>query len=230
MSTIAVLALQGAFAEHTAMLHKLGAETFEVRQLRDLHHPMDALIIPGGESTVIAKLLRDLGLFDPLSSMLHDGLPVMGTCAGLILLAKTVVNSSEDPNTITSSVALSANATTNRALSTSVLPAPTPVGFATMDIVARRNAYGRQLGSFAATADFAGLGPIPMTFIRAPYIESAGPSVHILAHTGGHIVAARQAHQLVTSFHPELTDDTTVHTYFLDMVAMTNRGQCLTRQ
>jgi len=183
---IGVLALQGAFIEHINRLHELGAECFEIRRERDIRVPMDGLILPGGESTVMSMLLCDLGLFDPLLSMICDGLPVLGTCAGLLLLAKNVTNDG----------------------------AP---GFATMDITARRNAYGRQLGSFFVESDFKGIGKIPMTVIRAPYIESVGEGAQILATTGGRIVAARQGNQLATSFHPELTANTSVHRYFLDI-------------
>lgn len=183
---IGVLALQGAFIEHITRLRKLDVEGFEIRQESDIREAMDGLILPGGESTVMCMLLRDLNLYDPLLSMLRDGLPVYGTCAGLLLLAKNVTNFGSP-------------------------------GFATMDITARRNAYGRQLGSFYVVSDFKGLGKIPMTFIRAPYIESVGKDVQILAETGGHIVAARQGNQLVTSFHPELSNDASVHQYFLSI-------------
>ena len=185
--TIGVLALQGAFIEHINALRKLGAESFELRQRSDAYRPMDGLILPGGESTVMSKLLIDLDMFDPLLSMLRGGLPVFGTCAGLLLLAKNIVSDG----------------------------AP---GFATMDITARRNAYGRQLGSFFINGDFKGLGRIPMTFIRAPYIDSAdtGAGVEILAESGGRIVAVRQGSQFVTAFHPELSGDQSVHRYFLD--------------
>jgi len=192
MSSIGVLALQGAFAEHVAKLEELGASAPEIRQRRDLAQPLDGLIIPGGESTVIAKLLRDLELFDPILSLVRDGLPVLGTCAGLILLAKTVDNR------------------------------PVP-GFATMDMIVKRNAYGRQLGSFSTKADFAGLGVVPMTFIRAPQIESVGPEVDVLAKVDGRIVAARQHSQLVTAFHPELSSETTVHKFFLEQVVGQSR-------
>ncbi|MCL2227262.1 MAG: pyridoxal 5'-phosphate synthase glutaminase subunit PdxT [Oscillospiraceae bacterium] len=182
---IGVLALQGAFAEHIAKLEELGVEGFEIRQRGDISSSMDGLILPGGESTVIGKLLRELELFAPLLSMIQEGLPVFGTCAGLLLLAKDVLGESA-------------------------------LGFSTMDVYARRNAYGRQLGSFCAEGDFAGLGVIPMTFIRAPYIESVGPDVSVLAEEGGRIVAARQGRQLVTAFHPELGGDQAVHRYFLE--------------
>lgn len=183
---IGILALQGAFAEHSQALHRLGEPCFEIRQRADLERPMDGLIIPGGESTVIGKLLRELDLFDPIAQRIQAGLPVFGTCAGLILLAKEVVN--DDCR-----------------------------GFAVMDIRVRRNAYGRQLGSFYTEETFTGIGTVPMTFIRAPYIEvTLSDRVEVLAETGGHIVAARQDKLLVTAFHPELTPDDRIHGYFLD--------------
>lgn len=184
---IGVLALQGAFIEHEKMLAKLGAESFEIRQLPDIDRPMDGLIIPGGESTVQGKLLHDLDLFEPLHSKIAAGLPCFGTCAGLLLLADTIANDERRH-------------------------------LGLMHITAMRNAYGRQLGSFHTTAPFADLGNIPMTFIRAPYIESVGAGVDVLARVDGKIVAARQDNMLVTAFHPELTDDLTVHKYFLDMI------------
>ena len=187
MMRIGVLALQGAFIEHERTLGRLGADSFEIRQLRNIEQPMDGLIIPGGESTVQGKLLRELGLMEPLREMILGGLPVFGTCAGLILLAKSI-DGGEAPH------------------------------LAVMDITAKRNAYGRQLGSFAANGVFKGLGSIPMTFIRAPYISSS-EGAEILAVVDGKAVAARQGNMLVTAFHPELTYDTSVHGYFLDMVS-----------
>ena len=184
--TVAVLALQGAFLEHEKMLEKLGADWFEIRQPRDLDRPFDGLILPGGESTTMGKLLRDLDLYEPLRAKIQGGLPVYGTCAGLILLAETVDGG---------------------------VPC-----FSTMDIAVKRNAYGRQLGSFYTEAEFQGLGKIPMTFIRAPYIAAAGPKAQVLAEVDGRIVAARQGNQLVTAFHPELSDDLSVHQYFLNML------------
>lgn len=183
---IGVLALQGAFIEHEQMLTSIGVESFEIRQLRDIERPFDGLIIPGGESTVQGKLLRELDLFEPLRKKIDEGLPVFGTCAGLLLLAKQIKN---DDRT----------------------------HLATMDIKAVRNAYGRQLGSFDTVAEFKGIGNIPMTFIRAPYIESVSADTEILAEVEGKIVAARQKNQLVTAFHPELTDDLRVHRYFIRM-------------
>ncbi|MGN0812509.1 MAG: pyridoxal 5'-phosphate synthase glutaminase subunit PdxT [Candidatus Coproplasma sp.] len=181
---IGVLALQGAFIEHEKMLAKLGADSFEIRQLCDLDKSFNALIIPGGESTVQGKLLTELNMTDKVRNFIEGGMPVWGTCAGLILLAKSI-DGGEKPH------------------------------LATMDIVAKRNAYGRQLGSFFCRSDFKGLGQIPMTFIRAPYIESFGEGVEELASVNGKTVAARQKNMLVTAFHPELTNDTRLHEYFL---------------
>ena len=190
---IAVLALQGAFLEHEMMLHKLGVDSFEVRQLQDWQQEKDGLIIPGGESTTQGKLLHDLGLLDPVRKAIEDGLPVFGTCAGLILLSREVEGNSP---------------------SAPVLPR-----LGTMNMTAARNAYGRQLGSFHVEAHFKGIeGDIPMTFIRAPYIKEASEEVEVLSEVDGHIVAARQGNQLVTAFHPELDSDMRVHEYFLEMV------------
>lgn len=184
---IGVLALQGAFIEHEQMLAKLGVSSFEIRQKRDLEKPFDGLIIPGGESTVQGKLLRELGLFEPLKECIDGELPVFGTCAGLLLLAKEIENDDRRH-------------------------------FAVMDVTAVRNAYGRQLGSFYTEEEFKGLGRIPMTFIRAPYIESVHGDAEVLARADGKIVAAREGNLLVTAFHPELNDDLSVHRYFTDMV------------
>lgn len=184
---IAVMALQGAFIEHEKMLQCLGAETFEVRQLSDWQRHKDGVILPGGESTTQLKLLRALGLLEPLRHDIEAGLPVFGTCAGLILLAKDVEG--EDFDRIS-----------------------------TMDITVRRNAYGRQLGSFYTEAPLQGVGTVPMAFIRAPYIDSVQGEAEALAVVDKHIVAARQGRQLVTAFHPELNDDTRVHDFFLHMI------------
>lgn len=186
--TIGVLAVQGAFAEHLNALEQLDATGIEIRKKSDLtDYPLDGLVLPGGESTVMGKLIRELDLFEPLKQLIGAGLPVLGTCAGLILLAGQIT---EDETR----------------------------HFAAMDIVAKRNAYGRQLGSFQTIQEFSTLGKIPMVFIRAPYIERVGPQVEILARVDHHIVAARQDNMVVTSFHPELTDDRSVHQYFLNLV------------
>ncbi len=182
---VGILAVQGAFAEHAAVLDMLGVPHFEIRQKRDLSRPMDRLILPGGESTVMRKLLTELELLEPLKQRITDGMPVLGTCAGLILLAKQVDGGKPC--------------------------------FATMDISVKRNAYGRQLGSFHTEQSFGSLGVLPMTFIRAPYIASVQGDTQILATVDGNIVAARQGNQLVTAFHPELDDNTAIHEYFLQM-------------
>ena len=185
---VAVLALQGAFIEHEIMLERLGVETFEIRQLADWSQPKDGLVIPGGESTVQLKLLKDLNLLEPIVNDIKAGLPVFGTCAGLILLAKKVQG--EDFDRIS-----------------------------TMDIDVCRNAYGRQLGSFYVESKVEEIGDdVPMTFIRAPYINTVSADAKVLAVVDGHIVAARQGNQLVTAFHPELNDDVRMHQYFVNMM------------
>lgn len=185
---VAILALQGAFAEHEQMLQRLGVETKLIRNLDDWNKRLplkgvggSGLIIPGGESTSMMRIMKDEGLFEPIKEAITKGLPVLGTCAGLIMLDRNHLD--------------------------------------VMDIVARRNAYGRQLGSFNTEEEFKGIGKVPMTFIRAPYIEEAGPEVEILATVEGKAVAARQRNMLVTAFHPELTNDTRIHEQFLSMVA-----------
>ena len=184
---IGVLALQGAFIEHEAMLEKLGAEVFEIRKLSDIGKPFDGLILPGGESTVQGKLMKSLGLFEPIRSLIENGLPVMGTCAGMIMLAKHLEGDST-------------------------------VHLGLMDITVKRNAYGRQLGSFTAHGNFADCGEIEMPFIRAPYITDAGKDVDVLSRVNGNIVAARERNMIALSFHPEVTEDLTVHRYFLGTI------------
>lgn len=184
---IGVLALQGAFIEHINTLNRLGIQSKEIRQKADFDEDIAGLIVPGGESTVINKLLQDLQLAQPIRNAVENGLPVFGTCAGLILLAEHVENSS-----------------------------PSILGM--MDITARRNAYGRQLGSFTTKSTFTDMADIPMVFIRAPYIVDIQKDVEVLAKVDGKIVAAIQKNMLVTAFHPELTDDTRVHEYFLNMI------------
>ena len=184
---IAILALQGAFMEHEQMLERLGVSFFEVRQRKDIEQAFDGLIIPGGESTVQGKLLRELDLFESLKMKIADGVPVFGTCAGLLLLAKEIKNDDR-------------------------------LHFAVMNITAIRNAYGRQLGSFYTESEFKGIGKIPMTFIRAPYIEDVYANTEVLATVNGKIVAARENNILVTAFHPELNRDLSVHRYFMEMI------------
>lgn len=184
---IAVLAVQGAFAEHIDKLKKLGADWVELRQASDLDEDFDGLILPGGESTVQGKLLRELQMFAPLQQKIRQGLPVLATCAGLILLAQEISNDDH-------------------------------VYFGTMPVRVRRNAYGRQLGSFHTAQAFAGIGRVPMTFIRAPYIEAGlSGEPEILARVDGRIVAARYKNQLGMAFHPELDEDDRIHEMFLGM-------------
>lgn len=185
---IGVLAVQGAFIEHIQVLSSLGVECVELRQAADLEQPLAGLVLPGGESTVQGKLLQDLDMYAALRAKIVAGLPVLATCAGMILLAEKLVNDDK-------------------------------VHFATMPITVRRNAYGRQLGSFRTHADFGALGTIPMTFIRAPYIEKVGAGVKVLAEVDGKIVAAQYGKQLALAFHPELDvqESTAVHEYFLRM-------------
>lgn len=186
---IGILALQGAFVEHEKVLAKLGVESVELRNLEDFQQyrsNLSGLILPGGESTTMGKLLRDQDMLLPIREAILSGLPVFGTCAGLILLAKEITSKEESH-------------------------------LATMDIVVERNAYGRQLGSFYTEADCKGVGKIPMTFIRGPIISSVGEGVDVLAIVNDQIVAAQENNMLVTSFHPELTDDVRLHEYFINM-------------
>ena len=183
---VGVLAVQGAFIEHEKMLARVGVDSFEIRQKKDLETSMDGLILPGGESTVMGKLLKELDMFDDLKCRIESGLPVMGTCAGLILLAEQLSNDEK-------------------------------VHFGTLPVTVKRNAYGRQLGSFFANGELKGIGNIPMAFIRAPYVEKCSPDVDVLATVEDKIVAVRYKNQLGLSFHPEVTDSTAVHRYFADM-------------
>ena len=183
--TVAVLALQGAFIEHEHVLEELGVKTVELRQAADLDQPYDGLILPGGESTVQGKLLRELRMFDSLKKQIADGMPVLGTCAGLILLGS-------------------------------------PEHFGTIPMQVKRNAYGRQLGSFEATARFDNSFDFTMTFIRAPYVEAiddfAKNDVHVLAEYDGKIVGVQYKNQIGLAFHPELDDDTRIHERFLELI------------
>ena len=186
---IGILALQGAFEEHEKVLEKLGVASVEIRNLDDFQQhqsDMSGLILPGGESTTMGKLLRDQQMLIPIREAILSGLPVFGTCAGLILLAREITSQEESH-------------------------------LGTMDIVVERNAYGRQLGSFYTEAECKGVGQIPMIFIRGPIISSLGEDAEILATVDDQIVAAQEKNMLVTSFHPELTDDVRLHQYFINM-------------
>ncbi|GAB4242916.1 MAG: pyridoxal 5'-phosphate synthase glutaminase subunit PdxT [Thermoleophilia bacterium] len=185
---VGVLALQGAFREHARVLRGLGAEVVEVRLPADLED-LDGLVIPGGESTTMGKLMEAYGLTAPLRAFVASR-PVFGTCAGMILLSRRTVEGRQ------------------------------PL-LGVLDVVVRRNAFGRQLHSFEAPVSIpalAGPDPFPAVFIRSPWVEEAGPSVEVLGVHEGHIVAVRQENILAAAFHPELTEDSRVHAVFLESV------------
>lgn len=191
---IGILALQGAFAEHEKVLENLGVCSKELRCRKDLDDSFSGFIFPGGESTVQGKLLKDLDMLSPLKEKIEAGVPVLATCAGLILLAGKI----EDE----------------------------PVSyFGTIPMTVRRNAYGRQLGSFYTEDEVRGIGTVPMTFIRAPYITQTGPDVEILSAVKGNIVGVRYKHQLAFSFHPELDKDLRIHREFLKMAEDFSKDQ-----
>ena len=187
---IGILALQGAFREHREVLDALGVEAVELRTPAELG-ALDALILPGGESTTMGMLLDSSGVRAPLAERLADGLPVLGTCAGLILLAREVVDGRPDQES-----------------------------FGAIDVAVRRNAYGRQRDSFEADLAVDGLpgGPFPGVFIRAPRIEEVGADAHVFAHLAGEPVAVEQGRAIATSFHPELAGERRVHERFLERV------------
>ncbi len=186
---VGVLALQGAFNAHQIALESCGAETRQVRVRADLDG-LDALVMPGGESTTMSRLLTTSGLFDPIAERISDGLAVFGTCAGMILLAGDVLDGRPDQRS-----------------------------FAAIDIAVRRNGYGRQVDSFEADIEVASLdGPVHAVFIRAPKVVSCGPSVTVLAEHDGVPVVAKSGRMFVASFHPELTPDHRLHSLFLQEV------------
>ena len=183
---VGVLAVQGAFAEHAAALAAAGAEPAEVRVPGDLEG-VDAIVLPGGESTTLGLVAEGSGLLSALRARIDDGLPALGTCAGMIVLARATTRGAQ----------------------------PLVGG---MDIVVRRNAFGRQVASFEAPLDVPAFGPEPVdaVFIRAPWIEEAGPGVEVLARHSGHGVAARQGDLLVTAFHPELSEERRFHEWLVE--------------
>lgn len=195
--TIGVFALQGDVREHLAALDRSGVTALSVRRPEELAR-CDGLIVPGGESTTMGKLARIFDLFDPLVDRIRGGMPTFGTCAGMIMLAEKIEDGIIDQET-----------------------------FGGLDIVVRRNAFGRQVDSFETNLEFAGLDDsVHAVFIRAPWVESAGSDVEVLAsvHGGeadGRIVAVRQRHLMATSFHPEVGDDDRVHGLFVDLVKQT---------
>jgi 5'-phosphate synthase pdxT subunit len=192
---IGVLALQGDVREHLAVLRSLGADAVPVRRVEELA-AVDGLVLPGGESTTMAKLAARFGLLEPLRKAIGAGLPAYGSCAGMILLADRLLDAPADQETIGG-----------------------------LDVTVRRNAFGRQVDSFEADLDVAGLGggPLHAVFIRAPWVEQAGEGVQVLARVvggpaDGRIVAVRQGNVVATSFHPELTGDHRVHALYVDLV------------
>lgn len=184
---VAVLAVQGAFLEHEKMLDKLGVDYIELRKKENLNQSYNGIILPGGESTVQGKLVRELGFYDILKEQIQSGMPVLATCAGLILLAEKVENDEHSH-------------------------------FATLPVTVKRNAYGRQLGSFYKEDTFEGIGKVPMTFIRVPYITNVKEGVTVLARDKNYITAVHYKNQLAMSFHLELDEDTGIHRQFIEMV------------
>jgi 5'-phosphate synthase pdxT subunit len=190
---VGVLALQGDVREHLAALAECGVVARPVRRPEELAS-VDALVIPGGESTTISRLARIFEMLEPIRDRIKRGMPVYGSCAGMIMLADEVLDGRPDQES-----------------------------FGGLDVTVRRNAFGRQVDSFEGELDFAGIGDVHAVFIRAPWVERASDRVEILARVAGgpadgRIVAVRQGNLLATSFHPELTGDTRVHALFVDMV------------
>ncbi|MEU9490010.1 pyridoxal 5'-phosphate synthase glutaminase subunit PdxT [Streptomyces decoyicus] len=188
--TIGVLALQGDVREHVKALADAGALARPVRRPEELDE-VDGLVIPGGESTTMSKLAIVFGMLEPLRAFVAAGKPVYGTCAGMIMVADKLLDARDDQET-----------------------------FGGIDMIVRRNAFGRQNESFEAAIEVTGIpgGPVEGVFIRAPWVESVGGAVEVLATYDGHTVAVRQGNVLATSFHPELTGDHRVHALFVDMV------------
>ena len=200
--TIGVFALQGDVREHLRVLDSLGARAIGVRRLGELER-CDGMVVPGGESTTMFKLARTFDLFEPIRQRIKEGMPVFGTCAGMIMLADRIEDGTPDQETLGG-----------------------------LDITVRRNAFGRQVDSFEGDLDFAGLDdPVHTIFIRAPWVEQAGPGVEVLARihddpsagaAAGRIVAVRQGSLMATSFHPEVGGDDRIHRMFVDLVSSTS--------
>jgi len=190
---VGVLALQGDTREHLAALREAGADASTVRRRAELD-AVDALVIPGGESTAMSHLLREFDLLEPLRARLADGMPAYGSCAGMILLASQILDAGVPGR------------------------AAEPLG--AIDMAVRRNAFGRQVDSFEEDLEFTGIdGPVHAVFIRAPWVERVGDDVEVLATAGEHIVAVRQGRMLATSFHPEMTGDRRVHKMFVNSLS-----------
>jgi 5'-phosphate synthase pdxT subunit len=191
---IGVLALQGDFREHIATLRSIGAEAIEVRTIQELEN-CRGLVIPGGESTVIHKLSVSYGLYDPIKQKIKANFPVLGTCAGLIMMADEILDG-----------------------------IPGQAGFGGLDVSVRRNAFGNQLDSFETDLEFQGIndGPVHAAFIRAPIVERVGDGVEVLASLpDGRIVAVRSGNRIGLSFHPEVTGETRIHSLFMELASST---------
>jgi 5'-phosphate synthase pdxT subunit len=189
---VGVLALQGDTREHLAALREAGADAITVRRRAELD-AVDALVIPGGESTAMTHLLREFELLEPLRARLAEGMPAYGSCAGMILLASEILDAG--------------------------VAGREAAPLKGIDMTVRRNAFGRQVDSFEGDIEFDGLdGPVHAVFIRAPWVERVGPDVRVLARAGDHIVAVRQGRMLATAFHPEMTGDRRIHQLFVDIV------------
>ena len=188
VARVGVLALQGDVREHVSALTAAGADPVPVRRVPDLEG-LSGIVLPGGESTTMGKLLALFDLLEPLRARIADGLPAYGTCAGMILLASEVLDGRSDQRLIGG-----------------------------LDITVRRNAFGSQVHSFEQDLEVEGVGEVHGVFIRAPWVERAGPSVDVLATVGEHPVAVRSGHLLATSFHPELTGDERMHRFFVSMM------------
>lgn len=187
---VGVLALQGDTREHLAALREAGAEASTVRRLSELE-AIDALVLPGGESTAMSHLLREFDLLEPLRARIAEGMPCYGSCAGMILLATEIADAG--------------------------VPGRAALPLKGIDMTVRRNAFGRQVDSFEGDIDFTGLDtPVHAVFIRAPWVERVGADVEVLARANDHIVAVRQGSMLATSFHPEVTGDRRIHKLFVD--------------
>ena len=185
---VGVLALQGAFAAHSECLTSIGVQSIEVRNPEQLSS-VDALLMPGGESSTMSQLLESSGLFDPIAARIADGMPVFGTCAGMILLASEILDGRSDQRS-----------------------------FSAIDISVRRNAFGRQVDSFEATVN-SSVGDFHGVFIRAPRIERVGENVEVLGSINDEPVLVRQGNVLAASFHPELSNDARLHEYFVSITA-----------
>src|SRR5690606_6953954 len=188
---VGVLALQGDVREHLAALTRCGVRAVPVRRPEELAE-VDALVVPGGESTTIGKLAAEFGLLEPVRDRIKTGMPVYGSCAGMIMLATQVLDGRPDQPT-----------------------------FGGIEMAVRRNAFGRQVNSFETSVELAGLGQVPAVFIRAPWVEKVGEGVRVLGRVAGRIVAVRQGNLLATAFHPELTGDLRIHRLFVDLVRAT---------